>query len=270
MENVRRRETPVPSGGAGINLDDIRYTFPGQEDPVIDGLTLQIEPGEFIAVIGPSGCGKTTLLRLIHGLLPPDAGIVSMDGSQITRPSRRRGFVFQSDCLLPWRRIIDNVAFPLQLAKEPKDAARARAQEMLDRIGLGHTANKFPSQLSGGMRQRVNIARALAVSPDVLLMDEPFAALDAQTREVLQTELLRIWAQEKKTVVFVTHQLDEAVYLADRVVVLLPHPGRVGEVVPINLPRPRELDIKRTAEFTEIVEHLWGLIKTDVLAEAVV
>ncbi|MGB4135778.1 MAG: ABC transporter ATP-binding protein [Microbacterium sp.] len=256
--------------GTGIELEGIRYTFPGQPKPVIDGLTLRIEPGEFVAVVGPSGCGKTTLLRLIHGLLPPDAGVVSMGGTQIVRPSRRRGFVFQSDCLLPWRKVIDNVAFPLQLAKEPKEESRRRAQEMLDRIGLGHTSDQFPSQLSGGMRQRVNIARALAVSPEVLLMDEPFAALDAQTREVLQTELLHIWAQEKKTVVFVTHQLDEAVYLADRVVVLLPHPGRVGEIVPVDLPRPRDLDIKRTAEFAAIVERLWNLIKTDVLAESVV
>jgi ABC-type nitrate/sulfonate/bicarbonate transport system, ATPase component len=178
--------------------------------------------------------------------------------------------VFQSDCLLPWRRIVDNVGFPLELAGTKRDEAREKARAMLDLIGLGGTVDKYPSQLSGGMRQRVNLARALTVDPEVLLMDEPFAALDAQTREILQTELLTIWARDRKTVVFVTHQLDEAVYLADRVVVLQPHPGRVRAIVPIDLPRPRSLDIKRTAEFAEIVEKLWELIKSDVLAERLI
>lgn len=253
-----------------IELKDVAYTFPGQAEPVISGLDLHIEPGEFVAVIGPSGCGKTTMLRLVHGLLHPDSGNVQVGGMPINRPTRERGFVFQSDCLLPWRRIVDNVGFPLELAGEKREQARAKARDMLEFIGLENTADKYPSQLSGGMRQRVNLARALVVSPDVLLMDEPFAALDAQTREVLQTELLTIWAREKKTVIFVTHQLDEAVYLADRVIVLQPHPGRVRAVVPINLPRPRSLDIKRTAEFATIVEELWSLIKSDVLAEKLV
>jgi NitT/TauT family transport system ATP-binding protein len=261
--------TPGASSSV-IELKDIQYTFPGQTDPVIAGLDLHIEPGEFVAVIGPSGCGKTTMLRLVHGLLHPDSGDVLVGGNAISRPTRDRGFVFQSDCLLPWRRIVDNVGFPLELAGEKREQARVKAREMLDFIGLGSTADKYPSQLSGGMRQRVNLARALVVSPGVLLMDEPFAALDAQTREVLQTELLTIWAREKKTVIFVTHQLDEAVYLADRVVVLQPHPGKVRAIVPIDLPRPRSLDIKRTAEFATIVEHLWSLIKSDVLAEKLV
>lgn len=255
---------------ARIELRSIGYTFPGQDAPVIEGLDLTIEPGEFIAVVGPSGCGKTTLLRLIHGLIHADEGEVAQGDGAITRPTRDRGFVFQSDCLLPWRRVMDNVGFPLELAGVSRADARVKAREMLEFIGLGHTAEKYPGQLSGGMRQRVNIARALVADPQVLLMDEPFAALDAQTREVLQTELLDIWARDRKTVVFVTHQLDEAAYLADRVVVLLPHPGRVGEIVPVNLPRPRSLDIKRTAEFAAIVEHLWSLIKTDVLAEKLV
>ncbi|HEY9470962.1 MAG TPA: ABC transporter ATP-binding protein [Propionibacteriaceae bacterium] len=253
-----------------IRMSDIVFTFPGQEQPVISGLDLEIEPGEFVAVIGPSGCGKTTLLRIIHGLLRPDSGLVTMGNEHITKPTRNRGFVFQSDCLLPWRRIVDNVGFPLELAGTKRDEAREKARAMLDLIGLGGTVDKYPSQLSGGMRQRVNLARALTVDPEVLLMDEPFAALDAQTREILQTELLTIWARDRKTVVFVTHQLDEAVYLADRVVVLQPHPGRVRAIVPIDLPRPRSLDIKRTAEFAEIVEKLWELIKSDVLAERLI
>ena len=255
---------------SAIRMSDIVFTFPGQEQPVISGLDLEIEPGEFVAVIGPSGCGKTTLLRIIHGLLRPDSGLVTMGNEHITKPARNRGFVFQSDCLLPWRRIVDNVGFPLELAGTKRNEAREKARAMLDLIGLAGTADKYPAQLSGGMRQRVNLARALTVNPDVLLMDEPFAALDAQTREVLQTELLTIWARDRKTVVFVTHQLDEAVYLADRVIVLQPHPGRVRAIVPIGLPRPRSLDIKRTAEFAEIVERLWELIKSDVLAERLI
>jgi len=255
---------------AGIELNSIRYTFPGQAAPVIDGLDLKIEPGEFIAVIGPSGCGKTTLLRLIHGLLHVDAGEVRMHDRPVRKPTRDRAMVFQADCLLPWRRIVDNVGYPLELAGVSRAQSRTKARDMLDFIGLGGTADKYPGQLSGGMRQRVNIARALVADPEVLLMDEPFAALDAQTREVLQTELLDIWARDRKTVIFITHQLDEAAYLADRVVVLLPHPGRVGEVVPIDLPRPRSLDVKHTAEFADIVEHLWSLIKTDVLAEKLI
>lgn len=253
-----------------IRMKDVVFTFPGQPDPVISGLDLTIEPGEFVAVIGPSGCGKTTLLRILHGLLHADSGVVTMGSETITKPNRNRGFVFQSDCLLPWRKIVDNVGFPLELAGTNREEARKQARSMLELIGLGGTADQYPSQLSGGMRQRVNLARALTIDPEVLLMDEPFAALDAQTREILQTELLTIWARDRKTVVFVTHQLDEAVYLADRVIVLQPHPGRVKEIVPIDLPRPRDLDVKRTAEFAAIVEKLWLLIKSDVLAEKMV
>jgi NitT/TauT family transport system ATP-binding protein len=263
-------ERPDAGAASAIRMKDVEYTFPGQPNPVISGLDVQVEPGEFVAVIGPSGCGKTTLLRLVHGLLRPDSGLITMGNEHVTKPTRHRGFVFQSDCLLPWRRVIDNVGFPLELSGLKRGEAREKARELLGLIGLADTADKFPSQLSGGMRQRVNLARALSVNPAVLLMDEPFAALDAQTREVLQMELLTIWARDRKTVMFVTHQLDEAVYLADRVVVLQPHPGRVQAIVPIDLPRPRNLDIKRTAKFAEIVEHLWDLIKSDVLAEKVV
>lgn len=257
----------APDEGSAIELQGVTLTFPGIDRPVIEGLDLQVRRGEFLAVIGPSGCGKTTLLRLIHGLLRPSAGLITAGTEHITKPNRHRGFVFQSDCLMPWRRIVDNVGFPLELAGMKRAQARDKAREMLELIGLGDTASKFPTQLSGGMRQRVNLARALAVDPDVLLMDEPFAALDAQTREILQSELLTIWARDRKTVVFVTHQLDEAAYLADRVVVLQPHPGRVRAIVPVDLPRPRNLDVKRTAVFADLVETLWNLIKSDVLSE---
>ena len=250
-----------------IDLKDIYLSFPGRDEPVIAGLDLKVEAGEFVVVIGPSGCGKTTLLRLAHGLIKPTSGSIMAGNHSVNRPNRRRGFVFQSDCLLPWRRVIDNVGFPLELSGMRRREARKKALEILDLIGLADTADKYPSQLSGGMRQRVNLARALAIDPELLLMDEPFAALDAQTREVLQSELLTIWARDRKTVLFVTHQLDEAVYLADRVVVLQSHPGRIREIIPIDLPRPRNLDIKRTAEFASLVKRLWDLIKSDVLED---
>lgn len=259
-----------PTGPFALELQDISLTFPGATAPVIANLDLQVFDGEFLAIVGPSGCGKTTLLRLVHGLLRPTGGLITSGTEHIVKPSRRRGFVFQSDCLLPWRRIVDNVGFPLELAGTTRARARERARELLGLIGLQDTADKFPGQLSGGMRQRVNLARALAADPDMLLMDEPFAALDAQTREVLQAELLNIWARDRKTVLFVTHQLDEAAYLADRVVVLAPNPGRVRAIVPVDLPRPRELDIKRTAPFAHLVEQLWNLIKSDVLSEKLV
>ncbi|SFQ02692.1 ABC transporter ATP-binding protein [Amycolatopsis rubida] len=259
-----------PADPVALRLAGVSLTFPGRDEPVVDGLDLDVRTGEFLAVIGPSGSGKTTLLRLAHGLLRPDRGLITAGAEHIVKPSTSRGFVFQSDCLLPWRRIVDNVAFPLELAGAARAAARTKAMELLELTGLAASANQYPAQLSGGMRQRVNLARALAIDPEVLLMDEPFAALDAQTREVLQTELLTIWARDRKTVLFVTHQLDEAVFLADRVVVLQPNPGRVREIVPIALPRPRALEIKRTAEFNGLVDRLWHLIKSDVLAEQLI
>jgi NitT/TauT family transport system ATP-binding protein len=248
-----------------IELRDVELRFPGRTAPILSAVDLTLTPGEFVTVVGPSGCGKTTLLRLVHGLLQPTSGSVLEDGLPVQGPSTRRGFVFQSDRLLPWRTVIDNVGFPLELAGTPRARARESAAELLSLTGLGDCAGRYPGQLSGGMRQRVNVARALAIDPDLLLMDEPFAALDAQTREVLQAELLSIWAKRKKTVLFVTHQLDEAVYLADRVVVL--EAGRIREIVPVDLPRPRTLDVKRTAEFAARVEHVWSLIKHAVLAE---
>lgn len=269
MANVKVDDTS-PTNSTAIQLSDVSLTFPKSSTPVIANLDLQINSGEFLAIIGPSGCGKTTLLRLLHGLLKPSSGQLLAGQEPITKPNRSRGFVFQSDCLMPWRRIIDNIGFPLELAGMKRKHARETASEMLDLIGLQDAADKFPPQLSGGMRQRINLARALAIAPSTLLMDEPFAALDAQTREILQAELLNIWARDRKTVIFVTHQLDEAVYLADRVVVLQPHPGRLRSIVPINIPRPRDLDIKRTADFADTVDQLWELIKSNVLSEKLV
>jgi NitT/TauT family transport system ATP-binding protein len=260
---MERENAPASIEVAGL---DVR--FPGQEQPVLSGIDLRIEPGEFVTVVGASGSGKTTLLRTIHGLLPPSAGAVRAGGTVVTGPSRSRGFVFQADCLLPWRTVLDNVAYPLELRGVARGARRAAAHALLELTGLADAAEKFPRQISGGMRQRANLARALVADPEILLMDEPFAALDAQTREILQAELLSIWGRRRKTVLFVTHQLDEAVYLADRVVVLSANPGRVRQIVPIDLPRPRTLDVKYTPEFSGHVNVLWQLIKADVVRNA--
>ncbi|HET8529149.1 MAG TPA: ABC transporter ATP-binding protein [Gaiellaceae bacterium] len=260
--------TEVGHGAAALEVKGLGVRFPGQPQPVLDGVDLRIEHGEFITVVGASGSGKTTLLRAIHGLLPAAAGTVLAGGEQVKGPSRARGFVFQADSLLPWRTVVDNVAYPLELRGVGRRERRAAAHELLELTGLTAAAEKFPRQISGGMRQRANLARALVADPEILLMDEPFAALDAQTREILQAELLSIWGRRRKTVVFVTHQLDEAVYLADRVVVLAANPGRVKQIVPIDLPRPRTLDVKYTSEFAETVNVLWQLIKDDVVQHA--
>jgi len=250
-----------------ITVENVDLTFtPLRRDPVValKDVSLDIEPGEFVCVVGASGSGKSTLLRLLDGLLAPTAGTITSAGKEVTGPSTDRAMVFQSDNLLPWATVIDNVAYGLRLNGVSKKEARERAMAQLEKVGLKHTARMYPRQLSGGMRQRVNIARALTVDPQVLLLDEPFAALDAQTREIMSAELLRIWNADRKTVVFITHQIDEAVYLADRVVVLSSHPGTVREIVPINFERPRELSLKRTEEFGRIVDHIWSLIEDEV------
>ncbi|MPZ82980.1 MAG: ATP-binding cassette domain-containing protein [Actinophytocola sp.] len=232
--------------------------------PVLADVNFEVREQEFVAVIGPSGCGKTTLIKIIHGLLPAEHGVVELNGKPVTNPSTACGFVFQHAGLLPWRTAQKNVEFGLE-TKGVARAERARvAEEALTLVGLTGFEDYYPHQLSGGMQQRVGLARALARGPDVLLMDEPFGALDAQTRERMQEELLKINELTKKTVVFVTHDLDEAVYLADRVVVLAARPGRVREIVDINLPRPRPpaADTKSMAEFVDKRRLIWSLINT--------
>jgi len=231
---------------------------------VLSSIDLAVEQGEFIAVVGPSGCGKTTFLRMVAGLEPATSGTILLDGKPLAGPGNNRGFVFQNDSLVPWRTVLSNALIGPELAGSVGSAERQRTLDLLKLVGLGGFENYYPRQLSGGMRQRVNLARALAIDPDVLLMDEPFDSLDAQTHEIMQTELLRIWEQGRKTVLFVTHQIDEAVFLSDRVLVFARRPGRLQESIEIKLPRPRSLALKRTPEFIAYVDRIWTMIEHDV------
>ena len=227
-------------------------------------VNLTVEDGEFVALVGPSGCGKTTFLRNVAGLEQADEGGVYLADQKIEGPGRDRGFVFQQDSLLPWRTVMDNTIVGLELAGKIDAADIERVRKLLELVGLAGFEHYYPRQLSGGMRQRVNLARALAIDPKVLLMDEPFSALDAQTREIMQSELQRIWEEGRKTVLFVTHQIDEAVFLADRVLVFARRPGRLLEDIRIDLPRPRNMATKRRPEFVAWVDRIWRLIENDV------
>jgi NitT/TauT family transport system ATP-binding protein len=230
------------------------------------GIDLSIAEGEFVSIVGASGSGKSTLLRIIDGLLAPTAGSVLVDGQLVRRPGADRAMVFQQDSLLPWKTVTENVGYGLTLAHKPKEEVARIAQRFVDLTGLRGFEGHYPHQLSGGMRQRVNVARALAVDPRILLLDEPFAALDAQTREIMQTELLSIWQSTRKTVLLITHQIDEAVFLSDRVVVFSARPGQVREEVTVDLPRPRTLALKREPAFVALVDHIWKLIEAEVRA----
>jgi NitT/TauT family transport system ATP-binding protein len=258
-----------------IQLRDIRKTFrwraKGEEHvvPALGGVNFEIRPNEFLTVIGPSGCGKTTLLRIVASLTPADSGTVLIDGREVTKPSAERAMVFQQFGLFPWKTVLDNVKFPLAIQKVPDAEATERARVQLRRVGLDRFESSHPHQLSGGMQQRVGLARALAVNPEILLMDEPFGAIDAQTREFMQEELLKIWAETKKTVLFITHDLDEAVLLADRIIVLTSGPGSVvREIVDVNLPRPRwEYDVRAHPGFAEVRNRIWQLLRKDLQAQ---
>ncbi len=244
----------------------VRYENPrtGVATLALDRFSMGVQLGEFLCIVGPSGCGKTTFLYCVDGLLPLTGGRILLDGKPVVGPGRDRAVVFQSPSLLPWRTVLRNVTYGLELQGTPLREAVARAREMIALVGLEGFERYHPSELSGGMQQRVNLARALVMEAEVILLDEPFAALDAQTREFMQAELMRIWQETRKTAVFITHQINEAIYLADRVVVLSARPGRVKSVLPVEFPRPRELRVKRTPAFLELEDHVWGLIEEEV------
>ncbi len=248
-----------------IELRGCSKTYPGKpgQEPVqaLDNLELEIHANEFVCLLGPSGCGKTTLLKAVAGLIPLDSGQVRVDGQLVTGPGTDRAMVFQDFALLPWADVIANVAFGLELRGVPLADRERTARDLISTVGLAGFERHYPRQLSGGMQQRVGLARALAVNPRTLLMDEPFGALDAQTRRLLQEDLLRLLDRDPKTVLFVTHSMDEAVRLADRVVVMTRRPGRVQDIVPVDLPRPRPAEVDRLPRFAELTEYLWQELK---------
>jgi NitT/TauT family transport system ATP-binding protein len=233
----------------------------------LDGVSLKIMEGEFVSIVGPSGCGKTTFLAIVDGLIATTAGRILVDGEVMTKPGPDRAVVFQDASLLPWRTVLANVCYGLECLGTGRSEAESRAAHFIAMIGLAGFEHHYPYELSGGMQQRVNLARALVVDPKILLMDEPFASLDAQTRELMQEELLQIWLQARKTVLFVTHQIDEAIYLSDRVVIFSGRPGKVKDIIPVEIERPRPLGVKRDARFHAIEDRIWSLIEEDVKAD---
>jgi NitT/TauT family transport system ATP-binding protein len=230
----------------------------------LDGVNLQVMDGEFVSIVGPSGCGKTTFLSVVDGLIAASAGRILVDGIVVAKPGPDRAVVFQDASLLPWRTVLGNVLYGLECIGVGARVAKGRASHFIEMVGLTGFEHHYPYELSGGMQQRVNLARALVMDPKILLMDEPFASLDAQTRELMQEELLQIWVKARKTVLFVTHQIDEAIYLSDRVVVFSGRPGRVKEIIPVEIERPRPLGIKREPRFHAIEDRIWSLIEEDV------
>jgi len=251
---------------ARIELRGVSKTFGRGADALLalDGIDLDVAPGEFLTLVGPSGCGKSTLLDLVAGLAEPSAGEIRVDGRPVTGPGLDRGVVFQQYALFPWRTALANVAFGLETKGVPRRERLDRARAVLDLVGLASFADRYPHQLSGGMKQRVAIARSLAYEPEVLLMDEPYAALDAQTREALQEQLLDIWRRTGTTVVFITHGIEEAIYLGQRVAVMTSRPGRIKQLVRIELPEAE--DVRSTPEFAAQRHQIWQLLRDEITA----
>lgn len=247
-----------------VEINDVTVDF-GQGVVAVKGASLDIKPGEFVCLLGPSGCGKSTLMNTVAGFVHPSHGSVMVDSKEINKPGLDRGMVFQQHSLFPWKTVCDNVAFGPLMAKKGRNEARSTARTFIEMVGLSSYENRYPSMLSGGMKQRVGIARALANYPNVLLMDEPFGALDAQTRAMMQENLLQIWGEFGITVIFVTHDIDEAVFLADRVVVMSASPGRLIADIKVNLPRPRSTDMITSEEYVKIKKQCMDLIRAESL-----
>ena len=239
------------------------YEKNGRALPVLDLERLAVQEGEFVTIVGPSGCGKSTLLHILGGFIPSDAGRILVSGREVTGPGPDRGMMFQEFALFPWRTVAGNVGWGLEVQGMPRPVREAVVDRLLAMMALEEFRNHLPGELSGGMKQRVALARVLAFDPRVLLMDEPFGALDAQTREVMQEELTRLWERTGKTIVFVTHDIDEAVYLGDRVVVLSARPARVREQIAVDLPRPRGLEVKKSIRCLEYRNYIWDLIRSE-------
>ncbi|PLW76057.1 ABC transporter ATP-binding protein [Cohaesibacter celericrescens] len=246
--------TPVPK----LRLSDVSRQF--DTNLALAPTNFDIAEGEFICVVGPSGCGKSTMFNIIAGVLHPSSGSVEVDGQDVTGKSGQVGYMLQKDLLLPWRTVLDNICLGSILHGRTTKAQRAEGVELAERYGLGDYINHYPSALSGGMRQRVALMRTLAMHRDVLLLDEPFGALDSMTRMAMQQWLLSVWKMEKRTVVFVTHDIDEAIFLADRVAVMSPRPGRIRDILPVNLPRPRGRNVYTAPEFLQLKDQIMTYI----------
>ena len=249
---------------SAIAVEKLSHVYSGAEGgvPALEDITIDVEPGKFVVIVGPSGCGKTSLLMMLAGLRHQTEGTILCAGKPIPEPDPERvGVVFQEASLFPWLTALDNIEFPLALRGTPRDDRRRRAEEMLSLVGLDGFGARYPHELSGGMKQRVSIARGLAQDPPVLLMDEPFAALDEQTRMTMGHELLRIWSTTRKTVVFITHSLSEAVYLAAEVLVMSARPGRIIDRIEVTLPRPRTYEMMATDKFGQLRERIWQQIR---------
>ena len=257
----------MPSNNGGALMIEARglgKVFPGADGPfqALKGVDLQVREREFVSLIGPSGCGKTTVLKIMDGLIPYDEGELLVLGKHVAGPGPDRAVVFQDFSLLPWLTVEENIGFGLRLRGTKGATRNERVKEYVELVGLQGFERSYPRQLSGGMQQRVGLARALAVEPTILLMDEPFGSLDAQTRNLLQSDLLRIWDVFARTVVFVTHAMDEAVFLSDRVIIMGTRPGHVAEIVDIDLPRPRTEETRSDHRFVELSSHIWDVLRT--------
>jgi NitT/TauT family transport system ATP-binding protein len=267
VELARMTSVAPPASIPLLQVQSLAKVFSrkGKRVVALEDFDLTVEDGEFVAIVGPSGCGKSTFLHMLGGFEPISGGTMKLNGQLVSKPGPDRGMLFQEYALYPWRTVFGNVMWPLEVQNTSNAEREAVAERFISMVGLGQFRNHYPNELSGGMKQRVALARLLALDPKIMLMDEPFGALDAQNRELLQEELQKIWNTSRKTVLFVTHDIDEAIYLSDRVIVFTARPGRIKADIRIDLPRPRELEIKKSPKYTEYRNHIWDVLREEVL-----